>query len=176
MSILGWIVVIFFAIIFIVNLIENLKKTPEQREREKEEREERKRQEIIDARERNQRYLQKEKDEQGFRRDRLSGRSGQFMTHEAKKYYLKSSQWSSLRKQVHARDHRCVTCGSKNNLNVHHIHYMRLGKEQLSDLALLCESCHHELHEQKGYSRQGLYLPDNYATYSVPTHEELRQR
>ena len=79
------------------------------------------------------------------------------MTRDAKKRYLESKRWRRIRSQILDRDMKCQYCGSLHNLQVHHIHYLNLGFEKLEDLVLLCESCHSQLHEEKGYSRQGIY-------------------
>lgn len=41
---------------------------------------------------------------------------------------------------------RCEFCGSKNELDVHHIHYRSLGAEQPTDLVVLCRDCHRGTH------------------------------
>lgn len=69
---------------------------------------------------------------------------------EAYKKYLMSEYWQSLRKEILEKDHnRCVICGRKENLNVHHLTYDHLGdkdKERL-DLVTLCRDCHKRVHD-----------------------------
>lgn len=61
--------------------------------------------------------------------------------------YLKSSLWNKKRYKVLRRDKfKCVRCGSKNRLQVHHQTYSRVGKERLSDLITLCKQCHKKKH------------------------------
>lgn len=63
------------------------------------------------------------------------------------KSYLKSPRWKAKRKRVLARDgFKCVRCGNKYNLQVHHLTYKRIFKERLSDLITLCQSCHKKEH------------------------------
>jgi 5-methylcytosine-specific restriction endonuclease McrA/endogenous inhibitor of DNA gyrase (YacG/DUF329 family) len=53
-------------------------------------------------------------------------------------------QWRSIRAKVRARDgHRCQSCGSTANLQVHHIQPFRnQRRHDLADLITLCASCH----------------------------------
>ncbi len=61
--------------------------------------------------------------------------------------YLCSHAWRELRKKVLIRDnYECQHCGSKENLEVHHITYRRVFREWLSDLITLCKSCHMKEH------------------------------
>lgn len=64
--------------------------------------------------------------------------------------YLNSSKWNTMKIVIRARDNVCKKCGSKNNLQVHHITYKNFGDEELEDLVLLCGSCHKEVHEKHG--------------------------
>jgi 5-methylcytosine-specific restriction endonuclease McrA len=61
--------------------------------------------------------------------------------------YLRSDHWRGLRdaKLLDAND-RCERCKRKSNLQVHHKTYERFGCEKLSDLLVLCESCHEKEH------------------------------
>lgn len=58
--------------------------------------------------------------------------------------YLRSPEWQELRKQTLDRDnHRCRTCNSGSNLEVHHRYYPdQLGTETVDALTTLCRSCH----------------------------------
>lgn len=68
--------------------------------------------------------------------------------------YLKSEKWKQIRirkfKQV---GRKCEVCGSKKNLQCHHLNYERLGKERLSDLQILCTDCHAIADEERRYSK-----------------------
>ena len=61
--------------------------------------------------------------------------------------YLRSSKWCKTRTKALLRDkHECRHCGSKVQLEVHHITYKRIYKEKLKDLITLCKSCHMKEH------------------------------
>ena len=61
--------------------------------------------------------------------------------------YMASPEWKALREKVYARDnHRCCRCGSQEKLQVHHLTYVRLGRERMGDLITLCGSCHRKEH------------------------------
>lgn len=63
---------------------------------------------------------------------------------------LKNKRWNELRLIVMKRDEfKCKLCGSKHNLNVHHIKY-KDGKKAweypITSLITLCEECHKKVH------------------------------
>ena len=64
--------------------------------------------------------------------------------------YLNTQHWELARSAVLKRDeNRCADCGISNEkkpLEVHHITYIRRGKEHLDDLMTLCQDCHQERH------------------------------
>jgi 5-methylcytosine-specific restriction endonuclease McrA len=62
--------------------------------------------------------------------------------------YLKTSEWRALRNRALIQaGNRCQVCGKTNlQLDVHHNSYERYGNEQLSDLVVLCRSCHQHFH------------------------------
>jgi hypothetical protein len=64
--------------------------------------------------------------------------------------YLKSERWKTLRNERLEKDHhRCVLCGSKNNLRVHHINYEHLENEdEIEWLVTVCDKCHHKWHKE----------------------------
>jgi hypothetical protein len=81
-------------------------------------------------------------------------RADQFMSGEAKTAYLQSIQWAMKRSAVLIRDNfQCQACGSKYNLEVHHISYINLGNESLEDLITLCNFHHQAIHDILGYDR-----------------------
>lgn len=66
---------------------------------------------------------------------------------EAHRKRISSKAWNTLKEQILERDgHRCVQCLNKENLQVHHLTYKRVGKEVLKDLVTLCKRCHDEVH------------------------------
>ena len=64
--------------------------------------------------------------------------------------FLKSSYWNRVRNRVLTRDdHKCIICGSKDSLEVHHNTYKHHFAEykHLDDLMTLCRNCHNVHHE-----------------------------
>lgn len=60
--------------------------------------------------------------------------------------YIKSEKWKKRAKAARKRaGYRCELCGRKKQLSVHHISYVRLGRERKEDLLALCESCHMQI-------------------------------
>jgi hypothetical protein len=69
--------------------------------------------------------------------------------------YLLGDHWRALRERFYADDStpkECI-CGSTEDLDLHHLTYVRLGRERLDDLRPLCRACHHDVHI---YARRGL--------------------
>lgn len=57
--------------------------------------------------------------------------------------YLRSDHWKARSNVARVRDgHRCRDCYSRENLDVHHLTYERLGEERNGDLITLCRGCH----------------------------------
>ena len=65
--------------------------------------------------------------------------------------YLRSAIWSEKRTARLQIDHgRCAICGSGQDLNVHHLTYRNIMKEDVQqDLVTLCRPCHAMLHRIK---------------------------
>jgi hypothetical protein len=61
---------------------------------------------------------------------------------------LDSPHWRNLSRQVRIqRGNRCEACGAwavEKRLELHHLHYDTLGREQARDVKLLCADCHRE--------------------------------
>lgn len=103
------------------------------------------------------------------------------------KTYLQSDHWQTIRKIVLERDHyHCMLCGSKENLNVHHNCYQRVGCERLDDLITLCEKCHNNFHNGKdiyqnkyppvvGALDPAVYGPKPKTSNDYKFEEELRE-
>lgn len=67
------------------------------------------------------------------------------------KKYLQSQEWKNKREEIYKlRNGKCEVCNCKlyHHYHVHHKTYKRLGKELNSDLVLLCEDCHVDLHKK----------------------------
>lgn len=61
--------------------------------------------------------------------------------------YLKTKEWKVKRNRALIQaGNRCQVCASTYRLEVHHRTYERLGDELLSDLVVLCRSCHQHYH------------------------------
>lgn len=62
--------------------------------------------------------------------------------------YLKTPAWKSKAKQRAAIDgYQCQLCGSRENLQIHHLTYRHIGFENpWVDLVTLCENCHSGVH------------------------------
>ena len=72
-----------------------------------------------------------------------------FTRRDLYRIYMHSPQWSFKRRAVLARDkYQCTKCGTKRNLDVHHLSYERFGNEELSDLVTLCRKHHKEQHKK----------------------------
>ena len=63
------------------------------------------------------------------------------------KGYINSVPWYEKRSLVLMKHgNKCFKCGSKRCIQIHHVTYQRLGKEDLSDLLPLCKNCHKKIH------------------------------
>ena len=71
------------------------------------------------------------------------------MPNEAYAAYLQSNTWKAKRLQRLKKDkNRCQGCGATEKLHVHHKTYERFGgKERMTDLVVVCESCHTTIHQ-----------------------------
>lgn len=67
--------------------------------------------------------------------------------------YLQTRHWRELRKQKLEGATNCQLCGHKPDgpyldYEIHHVTYMRLGREELDDLLVLCKPCHKRHHQE----------------------------
>ena len=61
--------------------------------------------------------------------------------------FLKTQEWKKIAQMVKERDgHKCVICGSTENLNAHHIGYDGDCLDE-NDIVTLCNRCHECLHD-----------------------------
>ena len=75
-----------------------------------------------------------------------------------KQLYFNSSQWKLARSRILQRDNfNCKRCGTDNHLEVHHLTYIRFGRELSSDLVTLCRNCHQAVHNHHGYKHHIYY-------------------
>jgi 5-methylcytosine-specific restriction endonuclease McrA len=71
------------------------------------------------------------------------------MAQDEYRIYLQSPEWRTLAREARrCADHRCQLCNSAFALNVHHRTYARLFCERLSDLVVLCATCHTRFHDR----------------------------
>ena len=69
------------------------------------------------------------------------------MEFENYKEFLKTEEWKQIAQMVKERDgHKCVICGSTENLNAHHIGYEGDCLDE-NDIVTLCNRCHECLHD-----------------------------
>lgn len=78
--------------------------------------------------------------------------------------YLESEHWQQVReRKLEEQDWQCERCGhfarrdengERLGIEVHHITYERIGGEELSDLEVLCRTCHEEQHGIEGLGRE----------------------
>jgi hypothetical protein len=65
--------------------------------------------------------------------------------HNAYDDYIASAEWQAFADaQKLAARFRCEACGKPSNwdVDVHHLHYKRLGRERPQDVLVLCGGCH----------------------------------
>jgi 5-methylcytosine-specific restriction endonuclease McrA len=75
------------------------------------------------------------------------------------KEYLLTDHWKDVRNRFwksKLHHYKCYVCEAKQNLQVHHKSYKRIGKEKLNDLVLLCGNCHNETHQLEAGRTNGL--------------------
>ena len=66
-----------------------------------------------------------------------------FVNERPDKKHPNPKHWKDVREEALLRDkNRCVSCNQKENLEVHHRTYERFGNEKLSDVYVLCKTCH----------------------------------
>ena len=62
--------------------------------------------------------------------------------------YLKTKHWQKKRKGLACTtSKKCMLCGTKDRVEVHHLTYKRLGNEYYTDLCFLCRDCHQATHD-----------------------------
>ena len=68
--------------------------------------------------------------------------------------YMRSITWRIKRQMAFAYYGKtCVLCGATSRLQVHHRTYKRLGHERLTDLIVLCGTCHKRHHNTQRRKR-----------------------
>ena len=68
--------------------------------------------------------------------------------------YIKGDKFKELKiERLKLDEYRCQMCSTNVDISTshcHHITYIRLGKESLSDVSTLCKECHKKLHDFHG--------------------------
>lgn len=78
--------------------------------------------------------------------------------------YINSNKWRNKRNKLgsilrKSNDRKCIICGCKNGLQLHHITYKNLSNEELGDLFFICGKHHKQLHFENG---KKLHKGENY--------------
>jgi 5-methylcytosine-specific restriction endonuclease McrA len=64
--------------------------------------------------------------------------------------YLQSEMWQDKKNLIlEIAEYKCQKCGSKKNLQVHHLNYDSVGNENQHDVIVLCKNCHEKEHGGK---------------------------
>jgi hypothetical protein len=72
--------------------------------------------------------------------------------------YLRTKWWFSRRNRaLRLASYRCHRCGSRRELQVHHLSYERIGCEADEDLEVVCRGCHLGEHYEAVQSHVALY-------------------
>lgn len=72
------------------------------------------------------------------------------MTKEEYQIYLQSDHWKKLRQvKLEQSGRQCSFCGSKEDIQVHHLQYHNIYDVCLGDLQVLCGFCHKLCHSFK---------------------------
>lgn len=81
-----------------------------------------------------------------------------YMNKSQYQIYLKSEHWQRVRgMRLQFSGFRCEHCGCRVTLQVHHLTYARIHREQLADLIVLCDRCHSTIEEsirERSHSRK----------------------
>ncbi len=65
--------------------------------------------------------------------------------------YLNSSDWKNKKTEKNKKRRNCGICGSRDNIEIHHLNYKQLYDAKQTDLRRLCHRCHflaHKLHKE----------------------------
>lgn len=65
--------------------------------------------------------------------------------------YIKSKEWFAWRAFIFEwRGRKCQLCTGTKNLELHHMSYKNLGKENIRDVLIVCSVCHRYIHGEHG--------------------------
>lgn len=63
--------------------------------------------------------------------------------------YIQTDVWKRKSKAMRDFYIYCDTCGTTENLTVHHLHYETLGRERMQDMSVKCWPCHEKYEKVK---------------------------
>jgi hypothetical protein len=96
------------------------------------------------------------------------------------KEYLNTKHWLDKRSQVfESNGYECSKCKSKKQLHIHHKTYVRIGREKLKDLVVLCKSCHdreHYILDNKDYFYEKTKPREKTKPIKTPKQLEMEAR
>lgn len=84
-----------------------------------------------------------------------------FCGYETYEKYLQSPEWAAKREvALEGSEHKCCICGTTEPLQVHHLEYTEFEGKDVSQVRVLCKSCHEKVHASAQYitRRYGLVL------------------
>ena len=91
--------------------------------------------------------------------------------------YLKSDKWKEKKRDLKKTEiQMCWVCGSIKNLNVHHLTYDRITREEKGDLIYLCSHHHLVFHKMKKGMRSKSDFEILRNLSGVYTEEDLRKK
>jgi hypothetical protein len=75
--------------------------------------------------------------------------------------YLQSKHWREFRlKILEFWEFRCAICKNRNNLEVHHNTYERIGRERMQDCIAVCRDCHKTIHHKMPEGNEQFVVSD----------------
>lgn len=101
------------------------------------------------------------------------------MNKEEYQKYLKSEHWSKKKKELFFENrYRCLGCGSRMKLEVHHLTYKNIGNESLQDLVYLCRYCHNKVTFSEEKEKFTLYLLEKRKRnfFAVPKNRNKKRK
>lgn len=90
----------------------------------------------------------------------------QLIKKQKKEYsrYIGSPKWTNIRNELSNEDTACEGCGSKSNLNLHHLTYKHLKNEVPEELMWLCDECHKAVHWYQKHGKKSLLMATSLVT------------
>lgn len=80
--------------------------------------------------------------------------------------YLRSAHWRETRRRMlDIVGCRCELCQCDDHLDVHHLNYATLGRENWNSLVVLCQQCHKGIHAANASPTMVVRIPDGRIQY-----------